>query len=375
MLAGEATTTVGAIASALEARFPHAWAEPWDRVGLIAGDPAALVTRALVTLDATAEAVERAHAVGAGVLVTHHPPFLDAPQRVVPASGSAGAFEACLRLGCALIAVHTNLDRAPEGADALPALLGLSIEGPLESGTEEVAVVVTYAPEADADRLVAAMSAAGAGRLGPYEGCAYLGDGAGVFRPLGGARPAVAPKPEGVAERRIEVVCPRDASAQVVEAARAAHPYEEPVVLSFSAERARGTVRLGRICRWSGGRTLGELAAHVASTLRTPVRVWGTAARRVETIAVANGSGGSLIRDALRAAADVLVTGEVRYHDALDAASAGLAVIEAGHDATEWPLAGVLARAVRDAVPGGFEVLTEEPRTAWTVVEGADDRG
>lgn len=371
MITGEATTTVGAIAAALEARFPRAWADPWDRVGLIAGDPAALVTRALVTLDATAEAVGRAHALGAGVLVTHHPPFLDAPQRVVPASGPGGALEASLRLGCALIAVHTNLDRAPEGADALPALLGFTSEGPLESGTEEVAVVVTYAPAEEADHIVAAMAAAGAGRLGPYEGCAYLGEGVGVFRPLGGAHPAVVPTAEGVAERRLEVVCPREASARVVEAARAAHPYEEPVVLSFPAERARGTVRLGRLCTWSAGTTLGELAAHVAATLRAPVRVWGTAASRVETIAVANGSGGSLVRDAVRAAADVLVTGEVRYHDALDATSQGLAIIEAGHDATEWPLAGVLARAVRDAVPGAFEVLTEEPGTAWTVVEGS----
>src|SRR5512145_2263389 len=72
--------TVGALASALERRLPAQWAEEWDRVGLVIGDPKARATGVLVTLDATAEAVQRAVQRGASVLVTHHPPYLDVPE-------------------------------------------------------------------------------------------------------------------------------------------------------------------------------------------------------------------------------------------------------------------------------------------------------
>src|SRR5574340_1617308 len=49
--------TVGSLAAALDAAFPHAWADGWDNVGLISGEREAAISGVLVTLDATAEAV------------------------------------------------------------------------------------------------------------------------------------------------------------------------------------------------------------------------------------------------------------------------------------------------------------------------------
>jgi len=373
-MSDETAITAGTLADALDRRFPVAWAEPWDRVGLVIGDAAALVSSAFVTLDATSEAVMRASACGAQVLVTHHPPYLELPSRIVKGPGPVGTLEAAVRLGIAVISMHTNLDRAPEGAVALPALLGFDVHDPLESGVEDVALIVTYAPRSAADTLIGALSEAGAGRLGVYEHCAFFSEGTGRFSALAGARPSVPDPGQGVDELRIEMVSPREGAAAVLDAARRAHPYEEPVILALEGVRARGVARLGRVCTWSGGSTLGELAAHVSKTLDVPVRVWGEDARGVRRIAVANGSAGSLV-PAATAAADVLVAGEVRYHDALGAASAGLALIEAGHDATEWPLVQLLADAVREAAPTGFGLTVDEHTRSWRMVEDADDGG
>ncbi|MDO8879874.1 MAG: Nif3-like dinuclear metal center hexameric protein [Coriobacteriia bacterium] len=359
--------TVGALVAALERRFPAATAEPWDRVGLIVGDADSPVRGVLVTLDATAEAVARARDAGANVLATHHPPFLDMPGSVRAGSGPAGTLEAALRLGVAVIALHTNLDRSPEGAQALSILLGLDVVEPLEAGTEDVSFVVTYAPAAAVDTLREAMASAGAGRLGPYAGCAYLCDGAGYFTPDAAASPTVPASSDGVPEVRIEMVAPRASAAAVLEAARVAHPYEEPVIVAVDGVRARGTARLGRVCTWRDDATVSDLAAHVARTLGVSVRVWGDRNRPASRIAVANGSAGSLI-DRAASVADVLVAGEVRYHDALGATAAGLAVIEAGHDMTEWPLVDVLARAVSEAAPG-VNVSRESTRPGWWTME------
>lgn len=363
--------TVGELLDALTDRFPIHWAEPWDRVGLVVGGTNPRVTGAVVALDATAEAVERAHSSGANVLVTHHPPYLDVPERILAGPGPAGTVEAAIRCGIAIISLHTNLDRAPAGASALARTLGLEETGPLEASAEPVVLVVTYAPVEAIPALRAAMAAAGAGRLGEYEACAFTSDGRGLFEARSNARPVVADHGEGVAEVCLEMVAPPSAADAVLAAARTAHPYEEPVILAVPSQRARGAARLGRVCTWDGGATLGELAKHVAATLGVACRVWGDPERPVRSIAVANGSAGSLLETAVTTA-DTLIGGEVRYHDALAASAAGLAIIEAGHDATEWPIVHVLADAVREALGASAPVTEEPPAAGWWTMEAAD---
>lgn len=365
--------TVGDVVAALDDAFPAWHAEQWDRVGLITGVPGAAVSGVLVTLDATAEAVDRATAAGANLVVTHHPPFLELPQRVEVCPGPAGTLAEALARGVAVACYHTSLDRAPAGADALPRTLGLPVIAPLERALEPFSTIVTYVPAEAAEHVRAVMAGAGAGRVGEYEMCAFTNPGTGRFVARDSARPSVSDVGEGVDEIRVEMVAPRPAAAGVLEAARDAHPYEEPVVLAFDSLRARGAARLGRVCAYDGG-DVASLAARVASRLGVTPRVWGDATRTASRVAVAGGSAGSLIGDAI-AAADVLIAGEVRYHDALDAVARGLAIIEVGHDASEWPLVEVLAGRVRESVGPDVVVIVETPRLAWQTLEDAHDRG
>lgn len=372
MSSEEAPFVVGDLAARLEDAIPSAWAEPWDCVGLLSGDPHEAVTGVLVTLDATAEACGRAAAAGANVLVTHHPPYLTPPLRLKRCPGPAGTMEASLRLGVSVITLHTNFDRSEPGAGALVRALGLETTGSLESAPEPVSVITTYVPHVAAAHVRAAMTAAGGGRIGEYEGCAFVAEGSGYFTPRPSARPvAEAARGEGVPEERIEMVVPRDRVEAVLDAARTAHPYEEPVVLALDALRARGAARLGRVCAWRANATVGDLARHVSSTLGVGVRVWGDASRPAGRIAVLNGSAGSLIEDA-RARVETLVTGEVRYHEALVAAASGLAIIEAGHDATEWPLVAALGELVCERAPASVAVQTERRCINWFTTKETD---
>ena len=61
------------------------------------------------------------------------------------------------------------------------------------------------------------------------------------------------------------------------------------------------------------------------------VRVFGDLHRTVRKAAICPGSGKSVIRDALRKGADVLITGDIGHHEGIDAAAQGMAVIDAGH--------------------------------------------
>ena len=61
------------------------------------------------------------------------------------------------------------------------------------------------------------------------------------------------------------------------------------------------------------------------------VRVFGDLGDIVEMAAVMPGSGGSYIKDAIHAGADVMITGDIDHHEGIDAVAQGLAVIDAGH--------------------------------------------
>lgn len=361
------TITVAELAGYVGELYPYAWAEPWDRVGLLAGDPSGEVAGVFVSLDPTGDALDRAKAAGADVLLTHHPAALEMPASLTPGHGPGGVLFKALSLGIALVAAHTNLDRAPEGAESLPLAAGLVPGEPLERGRQAVSLVTVFVPRDAAGALVAAMTAAGAGRIGRYEGAAFVAEGTGTFVPLAGATPAVgrAGAREHAEETRVEMVCDPAVVPGVLAAARAAHPYEEPVTLVSSVELDRGAARLGRLCALPEPIPLRAFAAEAGRRLGVRPRVWGDPDRTVALVATCSGSGGSLVESAVAARASVLLTGEVRYHVALEALAAGLAVVEAGHDATEWPHVPVMASGLRRHPDLADRVVEDTPVVHW----------
>ena len=128
--------TVGALEGALLAVFPREDAADWDRTGLLLGDPGAEVGKVAVALDPTVAAISEAAERGCNVLVTHHPPYLDAPDLFQPADSvarvnGAGVFEAARR-GVALMNFHTALDFNPRGWRRMPQKLGFACSGVLQ---------------------------------------------------------------------------------------------------------------------------------------------------------------------------------------------------------------------------------------------------
>ena len=125
----ERALTVGELELKLLARFPREDSEPWDRMGLLVGDPAKLVTGVAVALDPTEDAIAAAVNAGANVLLTHHPVYLDPPDSFSPSRSIASAagvavFDA-ISNGIALMNFHTALDVSYEAQGVLPGMLGL----------------------------------------------------------------------------------------------------------------------------------------------------------------------------------------------------------------------------------------------------------
>lgn len=118
--------------------------------------------------------------------------------------------------------------------------------------------------------------------------------------------------------------------------------------------------------------TLGQLAARCNAVFGRAPRVWGNMDARVRTVVTATGSAGHLGHAALQLeerTVDCLIAGEVRYHAALELSSAGLSVIELGHDASELPLTAVLAEAIANAGVPTASIFMIDQRHNWSYPE------
>ncbi len=353
----------------LERLYPLSLAESWDAVGLVTGDPEQPVRRVLFAVDPMRVVVDEAIGWDADLVVAHHPLLLRGVNSVAATTPKGRVVHDLIRSATALHVCHTNADNANPGvSDALAAALGLRDTRPLKAlPADPVDKLAVYVPVDEADALIDALAAAGAGRIGAYERCAWSTTGEGTFRALDGANPTLGQVGaiERVSEARVEMVMPRHRRRAVVEALRAAHSYEEPAYDVFELASQPGELGGGRVGALDTPLTLRDFAARVAERLpRTEhgVRVSGDPERRIETVAVVGGAGDSEFDRVRAAGVDAYVTADLRHHPATEARAYDEPVlIDVAHWASEWPW---LADAERLLVAG----LAEQGSTVETRV-------
>lgn len=215
----------------LEQLSPRSFAEHWDNVGLLVGDPRQEVRSVMLALDATETVIDQAILAETDLIVTHHPMIFTPLKKITADDMTGRRVTKLIQNGISYYAMHTNFDvmgMADEAADWL------------RLGNRSV-LDITYEDE---------LSQEGIGRIGELE--------------------------------------------------------EEM--------------------------TLEECAVYVKEQfdLET-VRVYGAADRKVKLAAVVPGSGADYIAKARALGADVLITGDIRHHEGLDAVEAGITLIDAGH--------------------------------------------
>jgi dinuclear metal center YbgI/SA1388 family protein len=350
---------VAQITEAVERIAPVSLAEEWDNCGLQAGDPEGEVNRILVALTPLPEVFDEAEEKGADFLLFHHPLIFGSLKTVVTSSYPGDLLARAIRNGLAVYAAHTSYDAAPAGVSvALARVLGLG--GPLHvlSSRGALRKLVVFVPEENVDAVAKTLAGAGAGVIGDYTECTFRTRGTGTFRGGDETNPYLGEKGrlEEVEEVRMETVVPAHALQRTVEAATAAHPYEEMALDVYPVEGSPEGCGYGRLGTLPDPLTAGELRDHVSESLGFTSRLVADAGRKIEVVAVLGGSGGSFVAEAAASGAHAFVTGDVDYHDALLAESLGLTVIDAGHAATELPALEPLALRLAELVNVPVEV-------------------
>ena len=246
---------------------PEDFAQDWDNVGLLVGDRRQEIQRIFIALDADEAAIAQAKAVGAELLLTHHPLIFSPLKRINCDHFISARIVNLLHAQMSYYAMHTNFDAAKMGELAAERI-GLSVEAPLADVFE-------------------------------HEGKSY---GIGVVGSL----------PE--------------------------------------------TESLGGLC---------AVVKHGFGL--DSVKLFRAKDERISRVAICPGSGKSTIRDAIKAGAQVLITGDIDHHSGIDAVAQGLSIIDAGHYGIEHIFIGYMEQYLKEHLQG-VEVFAQGRRDPFIVV-------
>lgn len=127
------TPMLADVIAVLDRLYNPAWAESWDAVGLVTGDPEQPVRRVLFAVDPMRVVVDEAIDGDFDLLVTHHPLLLRGVNSVAATTPKGRVVHDLIRSNTALHVCHTNADNANPGvSDALAATIGLRDTRPLK---------------------------------------------------------------------------------------------------------------------------------------------------------------------------------------------------------------------------------------------------
>lgn len=362
------------VCQALQCIAPLELAQSWDNVGLVAGDLHRVIGSALLCIDLTPEVADEVIAGKYDLVVAYHPPiFRPITRLTAQSSGPEAAVFRCIQAGTAVYSPHTALDAAEGGTcDVIARMCGITQTESIEyadPGASEVKFV-TFVPAANVDAVADAMFAAGAGRIGEYQQCSYRLEGQGTFFGGDATNPAVGRKGqlERVEEVRLEMVCPSRKIPQAVAALRGAHPYEEPAfdIYPLASKPARGTGRWGALPK---PMPLAQLARKLKrATSATCAQIVGDPAHEVSRAVILVGAAGSTPFKVGLTSDDVIITGEIRHHDALSYRRIGASAIALNHWTSERPVLKALADRLSCMLPGLDVVLSKADREPFSPV-------
>lgn len=120
------------------------------------------------------------------------------------------------------------------------------------------------------------------------------------------------------------------------------------------------TGRVGKLPEPLSLDELADILADAISSDRSSFRIVGELSESIQTVALCTGAGAEFIETAVDNQCDVLITGDVKYHDAQKARSTGLCLIDGGHYGTEKSFAANMAGKLRERIGDLVEIIEAE---------------
>ena len=354
--------TVKQVSDILEELAPLAYAEDFDNVGLLVGQPSMKVSGVLVTLDTLEHVVDEAIEKKCNLIVSFHPIIFKGLKKLNGSNYVERVVIKAIQHNIAIYSMHTALDNAILGVnDKICNMLNLQHKQILIPQKGTIKKLTTYVPIQQANSLKEALFAAGAGQIGNYSNCSFSVEGTGTYTPGEKSNPTIGEigLPHSEAEVQLHITFEKAKERTIINTLLAEHPYEEVAYEVYTLENANQNIGIGMV---------GELAEPIdekafldllKTTFKTPcIRHSSLLNKPIKKVAVLGGSGAFAIGAAKGSGADIYVSADFKYHDFYQAEKK-IILADIGHFETEQFTKNLLVDYLTKKMPNFAVSLSE----------------
>ena len=217
------------IISILEEMAPLAYAEDFDNVGLLIGNPETEIDGVIVCHDALESVIDEAIARKCNLIVCFHPIIFSGLKKITGKNYVERAVLKAIKNDVAIYAVHTALDNHPKGVNKIFCeALELENTKILIPKENMIRKLVTFTIPENSEELRNALFDAGAGNIGNYENCSFNSKGIGTYMGNENSDPVIGERFEFVQgeEIKIEVTFEKHLESKILKALFKHHTYE-----------------------------------------------------------------------------------------------------------------------------------------------------
>lgn len=354
------------ILAEIEMLAPPSYQEPYDNCGVQTGNISIECTGALLSLDVTEAVLEEALTRHCNLVIAHHPLLFSGLKSITGKSYVERVVIKAIKNDITIYAAHTNMDNIQTGVNKKMAdKIGLVNTGILVPVERRLLKLYTYVPKENAEQILNALYAAGAGNIGNYSECGFQSAGTGSFRPSEASQPYIGRAGgarEHIEELKLEVLLPDYIQGRVLQALKASHPYEEVAYELIRLENQNQTVGAGMVGNLKAPMPVHDFFSHIRNIFGLKaLKHTAIHTDKVHRIALCGGSGSFLLKDAINCRADVFITSDFKYHQFFDA-EGKIIITDIGHYESEHFTPEIFSEIINQKFPN-FAVHLSEVNT------------
>jgi dinuclear metal center YbgI/SA1388 family protein len=351
------------ILSVLEEMAPLAYAEDFDNVGLLVGNPETEATGVLVCHDALESVLEEAIAKKCNLVVCFHPILFSGIKKITGKNYVERSIIKAIKNDIAIYAVHTALDNHQNGVNKIFCdALGLKNTKILIAKENFIRKLTTYTIAENAEKLRNALFDAGAGNIGNYEDCSFSSKGIGTYMGNEHSNPQLGERFEFVQgdEIKIEVTFEKHMESEILKALFSTHAYEEVAYEIYELQNKHQNIGLGMVGEFETPMKEKDFLLFVKEKMTSEgIRHSAFLGRPIKKVAVLGGSGSYAIKKAISTGADAFLTADLKYHQFYEAENR-LLLADIGHFESERYTKNYIVDYLRKKILNFAIILSEE---------------
>jgi dinuclear metal center YbgI/SA1388 family protein len=351
------------ISKILEEMAPLAYAEDFDNVGLLVGNPESTATGILVCHDALESVIDEAVSKNCNMVVCFHPILFSGIKKITGKNYVERAVLKAIKNDIAIYAVHTALDNHKNGVNKIFCdALGLLNTKILIPKPQFIQKLVTYTVPENAEKLRTALFEAGAGSIGNYDNCSFNSIGRGTYRGNKDSNPTIGTPLVFMEteEVKIEVTFEKHKQNTILQALFANHIYEEVAYEVYDLQNTHQNIGLGMIGELNSPMSEIDFLSFVKKTMDCGgIRHSALLGKPIKKVAVLGGSGSFAIKNAIQSGASIFLTSDLKYHNFFEAENR-IILADIGHFESERFTKNYIVDFLKEKITNFAIVLSEE---------------